>query len=1165
MKLIAILLTAAFLNAHAAGNAQRVTLPGKSLGFKEVFAAIEQQTGYVVFGNKELFAVKKRISLPVQDMPLRKLLDTLLYDQPFDYTLEDKTIFISRKAEVAQTLAFAAALPPPPVTIRVTDSTGSPLEGASVHVKHSKKSGMTDGEGKLTLVLTEGDELVISFIGMERKVVKVTKAAAAQQLLGVVLQASAAHLEELSITVVNTGYQRIKPEQSTGAVSRITTKAYESRISTNFLAGLANRLPGVLINNDIQFEDNNLFQIRGLSTITGNRNPLIVVDGYPTDLTLDMLDPNEIKSVTILKDAAAATVYGVRASNGVVVIERKQASVGNTRYTFRATTSLTPRERYERYRWEKNSATAVNYVREGRQSSVDPTTWPSLEMSGFWELLLPTESPVYIAMLQQAAGVITDAEANEKYSQWTVYNNARDYGKLFLRNAFTQSYNFNLSGGTAKALYYVTANYTRNALTQKNNDNNRLMFSARSNFNFSRRFSLELTTDYQQARSHAAPVVDINALFPFERLQDSDGNPLPAAGLSRTVPYFNDRFMQLGVKDNMYYPLQEMNEVSDRDRTVINRFTANFKYVLGRGVDLTFGGIYESTQQQVKHLAGEQSAEVRQAMNRYATPDLNGNPVFNIPAGDFLRERMQRTTGLTGRAQLNYNSSIGKDHQINAILGAEIRRFTEEGNEAAYFGYNDRTLINQPVNYLLLNNTNFPTWGLANDELNPNTLFAQRYNDNRFLSGYTNLVYSYKSKYSLTGSVRVDQSNLFGTNPQYRYKPLWSVGAAWNLHKEDFLKNVEWINNLKLRAATGFNGNVARNVLPQTIAEPRLNNYFTPSILSLVLLSNANSRLRWEQTRNHNIGVDFGLFGRVNGSLDYYNKLSTDLLASSRIDATRGAASAWINQGSIRNTGIELNLNADWITRSKFNWNTGLVLSRNAGKILDVYNPLTSASVSLSYITARNVAYMKDYPVGAMFAFRYAGLNNQGLPLIYDSEGKAKRYGTEQAGIRDVDFVGTSIPTINAGISNRVDVGDFYVFCMINYYGGFKVKVPPPSPSDRRPLEGAGNYWKQTGDELVEGKLPSLAADPTDRMILSNSNAYVVNGAYMTLGDVTVSYNLRRINFIRKAGFTNFEIKLQASNLYTVGFNRFNYSVAAGPYVKGYVTPTYSLALFTNF
>lgn len=1190
MKLTIILLTVAFFNATANGFSQTVTLSVKNTSLEKVLVAIKKQTGYVFLYAEHTLAGAKPVTIDADKMPLTAFLDRLLEDQPLIYTIESRTINISHKPFVPAPASPAGPGPEPPhqplppVLIKgsVTDSAGRPLAGVSITLTRKgafKSYTLTDGKGEFTIDGQKGDHLSFSYVGFQGREITLGD--------GTDLSISLNHKNsemEAAVVTINTGYQKIRPEQSTGAISTITTKEYESQISTNFLDGLVNKLPGLMINNSVLFNStdlngnktsNSLFNIRGISTMSANQSPLIVVDGYPTELTLDMIDPNEIKSVTILKDAAAATVYGVRASNGVIVIERKQAALGKTRFAFRATSGITPKENYSRYRWDPNAPSVVtNYERVNYGKSVNASSWGQLINKGYFSGI--PYPPAYYILAQSAANIITPAQATASYAALESYNDEKDYSKLFLQSALTQTENLDISGGNENALYYITANYTGNRLEQIKNSNNRFLLSGRTTLKFSNRFSLELTTDYLEAHVKAAPVPDINTIYPYEHFQDVNGNPLPTANGSGTNPFYNNYLMSLGLEDNLYYPLVNVNQVSDKTHTVNNRITANFQYLIGHGFDITFGGIYETSRSDIQHYASEQSSEARQYINSYVTQNTDGTLTFNIPKGGFLRQETDNTSSYTARAQLNYNKKLGSAHSVNAILGAEVRDVIEKGNTASYFGYNDQTLLQQPVDY-----TDIVSGAIVGAFLSPVTIgsnysyyFNQAFSDDRYVSGYANLVYSYKNTYSLTGSARIDQSNLFGTNPKYKYKPLWSVGAAWNINKEKFVENITWINMLKLRLAEGFNGNVAKQSLPQVIAQSTLNYYTSPYSPALSVLSYANRSLRWEQTNNFNLGLDYLIFKHISGSLDYYRKKSTDLLGNVQIDPTIGVSPSLINDASINNTGLEISLHADWITTKKLNWNTGFILARNTSKVLKVYQ-----NVAKSPQIVNSLGYVQGYPVGALFAYRYAGLDTAGYPLLKDTKGTlyhtddnnrtytnkvADLMGSDTSGL--VRYMGSSIPTINAGLSNRVDIGSFYIYCMLNYYGGFKVSVPRPDPSAPRPLKGAGNYWKQKGDENatevmgLEGYLVANAGYAYDY-----ADRYVVNGDYISLSDVTVSYSLDHTGFIKRAGFSHFEVKLQTTNIWTVGLNKYNYSMATGGYAKSYLTPTYTIGIFTNF
>lgn len=1180
IKMIAILLTGFMCHVSASTVSQTVTISGSNLKLETVLAAIERQTGYTALYNEADIKNAGLVSVSFRDLPLKAFLDAVFTEQPLDYTIRKTTIFIRTKPVTTEKMVEPVFILPP-VKGRVADSTGKGLAGVSITASRGKSNlgiVLTDGSGNFNLgiELQKGDKLYFSSVGFESQMITLDDPTAT---LNVVLKVVVRDLSDFEVTTINTGYQRIRPEQSTGAVSQISTKEYEARISTNFLDGLVNRMPGLMINNDVTFTSGGtsraLFNIRGISTMTATQTPLIVIDGYPTELTMDMIDPNEIKSVTILKDAAASTVYGVRASNGVIVIERKQAKIGKPVFNFRATVGITPKENYSRYRWEDDmSSILVNYQRRLSSASITAANWAQLATNVAGTGGAANRQQTYYIMAQAAANMITADQATKAFAELENYNNTEEYGDLFLRNAATQTYNFNVSGGNDKALYYLTANYTGNRLSRIKNSNDRFMLSGRTTVKFSPKLSLELTTDYQERFNNNAPVPDISAIAPYERFRDVNGNSNPIIGMGIS-PWFNNIMVSQGLYDQLYYPLVDANEITDKGHTVNNRITANFNYSLGRGLDLSFGGIYETSNSSLDYHASELSSVARRYVNNYVSRSTDNTLKYNIPKGGYLRQTSAKTHSYTARAQLNYNKKIGL-HSFNGILGTEVRNVVNKSNTASYFGYNNETLLQQPVDFAsIVNGTirgSFITSSPFQGSLAYRGLFDQQYVEDRFLSGYANLVYSYRNTYSLTGSIRIDQSNLFGTNPKYKYKPLWSVGAAWNIHNEGFMQDLNWVNQFKLRVAYGFNGNVAKNSLPQAIAEAYINPYTSPASSSLRGISLANSSLRWEQTQNFNAGLDYTIFKNVSGSIDYYNKRSTDLLGNALIDPTIGPSPSLINRATINNKGLELALRADWIATKKFNWNTGLVISRNISKTLEVYqrgdyNPQTLNAIG----------FVKSYPVGALFAYRWAGLDNEGYPLLQDEEGKTFRTNVNTSGnpmfalmASDTSgftyYKGSSIPTINAGLSNRVDIGSFYIFAMINYYGGFKVRVPRANPSSFRMLEGSGSYWKEAGDELTTDVMGLAAYNSRNSNdAYNNADKYVVDGDYFTLGDLTVSYSLDKMPFIKRTGFSNFEIKAQASNLLTVGVNKYNYSMATGSFQKTYLTPTYTIGVFTNF
>jgi TonB-linked SusC/RagA family outer membrane protein len=1140
----------------------QITLHEKNAPLAKVLNDIKKQTKYVFLYDERQLNIGP-ITADITNASIESTLKEIFKGCLVEYNIVDNHVLIKPKKQLPKASQGIGANGQ--ISGSLIDTLGNPIPGATIKLEPGSEGTVSAKDGRFNLPnLPMGEyTMTIAFVGYQHinKLVELTDENPLV-FYKLIMRETPSVLNEVTIS---TGYQHIKLEQSTGSVDYIGTKKYESSINTDFLSGLQGRMPGVLINNDIKFNNNNLFQIRGLSTISGNSAPLIVLDGYPTDLSLSDVNPNEIKSVTILKDAAAAAIYGVKASNGVVVIESKTGVEGAPKIAFRTTVTFTPKEDYSNYRWAP-SDTYLNYERyiyqDGSASSISPAAASYYLANN--ALLGPGLDLIY----EKAAGEITEAQLQQQMASLGSYNNASDYSRLFNRIASTQTYNLDVSGGSKSALYYITGNFANGTANQVNNSNQQFQLTARSDFNFSSKLSLELIDDYNQHSTRATPIPDINSLYPYDHFQDEYGNALPIYESALGGTLLNTLLSE-GLKDPQVYPLIDMNAITNNTTVADNRFTAHLKYLIGHGFDLSFGGDYERSQTLVNNYDSDQSSVANQIVDYYARLGANGAITYNIPPGGYQQQNNTELMSYTMRAQLDYSGHFGSDHSFNGIIGSEIQRETTSTSNAALFGYDNQTLQETPVNYAFVN-SNAATTGVLEPlgGLNVNTLFGQTYTDDRYVSFYSNGAYSYKSRYTITGSARIDQSNLFGTDPKYRYKPMWSVGSAWDITKEDFMKNVSWVKALKLRLADGITGNVAKDAIPQVIAQSGINLATTPTSTSAYnLYAPADGGLRWESTNNFNAGLDFQIFKGISGSLDYYDKKTTDVLGNNAIDPTHGVSSAIINQSSIDNKGLEIQLNADWITTKDVNWFSGFVLSHNTSKVLSVYNGGQNSPI-FSYQWVQNpINYVAGYPVGAFFSYKFAGLDNTGAPLIYNKSGKKISPTTTGLAANEVVYSGTQIPAYTVGMSNRVDIGKFYIYCMINYYGGFDVRVPAPNPDAARPVAGSQNFWKQPGDEnstdVMNPNLTNYSAATLDAY--NDANIFVVSGDYVTLSNLTASYNFGALKSLKKLGFTNFQLLLQGSNLYTRGFNKYDFSQATGSFVKNYVTPTYTIGLYTNF
>ena len=309
--------------------------------------------------------------------------------------------------------------------------------------------------------------------------------------------------------------------------------------------------------------------------------------------------------------------------------------------------------------------------------------------------------------------------------------------------------------------------------------------------------------------------------------------------------------------------------------------------------------------------------------------------------------------------------------------------------------------------------------------------------EHRYGSGYFNATYTYNDRYNVFASFRKDYADVYGLNSKYRGKPLWSVGGAWNIEQEDFMKEIKWVNFLKLRYSYGATGNIYQGATSYLTATTGSTNSYTKLPLATIQ-SPANPNLRWEQTRTNNVGIDFSLFNnRVRGSIDYYHKAAQDVFANKSLDPTTGYSSMFVNSANLRNNGIELQVTADWFrptTRKQIGWSTSLTLAHNSNKVTNVYNPSTYAYQMLSN------PFVEGYPASALWSYRFAGIDDGSVSgpgeTLWYGDGGTITHSVQGASTDVMEYSGQTDPKVILGMDNRLEWNGFSFSIMLAYYGG---------------------------------------------------------------------------------------------------------------------------------
>ena len=1192
VKLITIMLLAFCLHVGAKGVSQTITLHAKKAPLQQVFTAIEKQTGYVVFCNKELLEKSKPVTVNATALPLTDFLQLIVSGQDLEFEISQKTILISKRTTKPQ----PANPPPTEMTLpylasisgKIVDTAGNGIEAASIKLSPGDKGTSSNRNGDFTITDVDAGQytLEISSVGYEKIKRNITVGNSDLSLGTIVLRTSVSDLDEIAV-VLNTGYQKLERHQLTGAANTISQKDYDQRVAVagDFLESLEGKIPGLVYNGQT-----GELTIRGVSTFDAVKKPLIVLDGFPTEIDLRSINPIDIVSITVLRDAAAASIYGVRASNGVIVVETKRGKSGKPVYNFRSTYAIQNKPDFSYLKY----APASEFVQLQKEYfNISQTSFLLFDL-GIFKMDPVQEIMFGQTQVSVSNPLLTPEQADQKLQELGSYDNLKEYERLFYQNRKVHNINFDVSGGNDRSTYLLGVNYIGETMNTKRSENRQFLLNFANTYKLSDRLHFDFRANYTNSKDVSGTIPGYSDFFPYERLADENGKPLAVAldpqrdYSSRVITrQTNQELMEAGLYDQFYYPYAELTANTNTTRISSTRFQGRLNAKITNWLNVDFGGNYENQNGILDELRTEEAFEVRKMLSFLALKGADGQAQFtNVPKGNILSRTNQRITNHTARLQLNLAHKFGGGaHDLSGILGVEQRRTLIQSYKTSYFGYDGQTLINKPVNMEKMNTTTSPAFTqLGFGRYSSTSFFNEMEDDRRFMSYYGQGTYIFNGKYVVTGSFRIDQSNLFGADPKYKYKPLWSAGVNWRIGQESFMHDLAWLDNLQLRAATGFNGNVpASNAGPFLVLNSGLNTLLVPAQQYFDVLTPENQSLRWETTRNYNIGLDYTVLNnRVSGSIDWYMKRSFDVFGQFDADPTSGWNQYNANTASIENKGLELMLNTVNVKGRKFQWRTQLTASFNHNKVLAV----KATEFATSERIALGSSPVQGRPIGALFSYNYGGLNALGQPYAWDREGNEKVlafFGTAQVDVTfdDMIYNGTTTPKYVLGLNNQFDIGQFNVSLLFMYYGGHVMRVEQPLPHNigyfaNNPLQGSSNFWRKPGDEKIT-RIPgyvrasSLAPGYYQSYALyayQYASEFVRKADYIRLRDVVITYNIRGA-LLNKLGVSNAHLRFQAQNAFRYTFSGNDIDPEAIDRVTGIrrleTQPFYSLTISANF
>ncbi len=1038
-------------------------------------------------------------------------------------------------------------------------ATQMPIAGASVYVSsaiignQTKIAGVlqgamigttTNSDGKFTLSVSEDiKNLLVSYMGFETEVVSVTKSSSN---LKIQLRESSEILKE----VVLMGYQNIEKRKLTSSYALINVAEIKQAAVANVDQMLLGQVAGVVIQptNGAPGAPSKI-SIRGTSTLNGSSDPLWVLDGIPlegNDVPSDFkdkdnidnlksyaiagLNPEDIESITVLKDASATSIYGARAANGVLVITTKRGKKGAMRINFSANSFVTQKPDFSKLNL-MNSTQKVDF-----------------------ELFLASRSDLNYH--EERGAVARILNSNNEYAAFrdngfaslsTATQNAindlkktnTNWGNEIYQMAVNQQYSLSLSGGNDTNDYYFSTGIYDEKGTTIGSDLRRYNITLKNNFSVNDKLKFGVSLFGSQNKNgsyitdtdgYSSPSYYSRTANPYLKVYDANGN----------YAYDPDLIERSNLNLN-YNPIEERNNTqydltSNSLKSIFDvdyKLSKSLRFASQLGLQLDFD--------KTEKYAAENSYYTRKYNQKSLYSSATGEDAYYMPKGGIIQNWNADSFQYNWKTTANYNKTFNSVHEVDVMVGTEFRRNKKTEVHTKGFGFNSNTLNTIPItDERALKNHAFDT-------------YKKTFNENAFASFFGTASYTFDKKYTVFGSLRYDGSNLFGVDVKYRYLPLWSVAGSWNVFREDFMDGIELLSDLKLRGSYGIQGNIDKTTSPFVIGE-----YYNETILpgmteeTIRALSAANAKLRWEKTTSSNLGFDLGMLNnKIYLTADYYNRKSTDLIGLKAVPLESGYNFINTNWGSITNSGYELSLTTKNISTPNFEWTTGINISHNKNVVNDIEIRDEDFRPSL-----------KGYSSTAVFAIKTAGIDSNGLPLFWKDGKKVTAVdfyklenGTDGGQLTREEhrklysYVGDATPKISGGFRNIIRYKQFDLRILSNFNIKQTVKT---KPSYYLTMADPGKNYSTDILKAGTGKYPALIGQNTpgfdtdlvytwftssdDGRTYDDLDIWVKDISYIRISSIRLGYALPK-KFLDKLSISACNFNIEGRNLLVFGTN----------------------------
>jgi TonB-linked SusC/RagA family outer membrane protein len=1169
MKLVTVILLASLMQVSAASFGQLVTLKERNVTLEKMFKQIRLQSGYDVLLSTNKISSTTTFNANFNNASIEEVMAKIISGNDLTYTIEDKTILIkpTEKSILDKVLGYFVAVK---VTGKVRDKNGSALPGVSVREKGAANAVSTSSSGDYTISVKDGATLVFSYIGYKTIDVPI----GSKTVVNVTLEEDAAQLKE--VNVVSTGYQTLEKKTFTGASTLVKASDAERAGVTDISRMLEGQVAGVTVQNvSGTFGAAPKIRVRGATSFSGDNKPLWVVDGIILEDIINIsnealtsgdantligssvagLNPDDIESFNILKDAAATGMYGARAMNGVIVVTTKKGKItqGAPKISYRGNFTTYSKPSYADFDI-LNSADQMAVLIEMQNKGYYQIPEASRGVNGgpFYKM--------YNMLYDYNAATNTFALKNtnaDKVAFLSRYANANtDWFDVLFKNSLQQEHSISINSGTEKFKSYASTSFTKDDGVTLGNNVSRFTGNYRANFNMSDKFSAELlsTASVRNQQAPGATALQSDPVY-GNYFRNFDINPYAyALSTSRMLTAYDENGNYEYFRQNSA-PFSILNELNTNylKLSVLDvKIQGNISYKILPSLTYSVDGAYRfvKSESQISILENSNLATSYRTIddatsaqgneNLYTDPDLPTSlPISVLPSGGFYKTSGDNLKNYYFRQNLSFNKTFNTKHNIMAFGAMEVRyidRQTESFDGVGY-QFSNGGLVNPYYKY----------FKEAAEQGKPYFSMSNGYQ--RYTAFFANGSYTYDEKYTVKVSGRYDGSNLLGRTATAKWLPTWNVAASWNISDEDFWPKSDILTGAKLRGSYGLVASIGNATNSAAVFYSQISR--RPSLgdqESQIYISNLeNSELTWEKTKDLNIGLDLALVkNRINFTVDVYKRNIYDLIGAIQTSGIGGEYTKIANYGAMSGKGLELAITGKVLDGDNFKWTTNFNFGINKNKVTDL-----EVDPNIFTSTSNNGSAVLNYPQRSLFSVKFAGLNHDyGYPTFVGTDGRQTTYlNLQDDKLGQLQYEGPLDATFAGGFYNQFTYKNITLSALLGFSAGNVIRLNPNVKSNFSDIASMSrdylNRWVMPGDEKFTTIPAILDLASASKIVDANGaavdaryayNLYnfsterVAQGDYIKLRQVALSYNLPK-SFYSKLGMSAASVSVVGNNL----------------------------------